>query len=445
VAWHWERAGRRLEAAEWSFRAAGFALRTDIGEALRRWRATVHLLEDVEPTPEALQIGVRTRIRLLQFGARTGVESTVLERLEVEGRALAERLGDPVLSAMMELVSGTVRAFAGDVEGFLARCLKIAEWGERTADPDVRAAMWFPAALALTWVGPLGQGLAWADQVVDVCAGNPDRGAALLGYSVLGRTLQFRSGLLARMGRLPEAAADLEQAVALARARGETELLGWALAMLPLVAWLKGEETDTSAAAGEAVRLAEETGDVVTLVMALESMALSHLAAGRPAEAADVCEHALAAAREKRSGLFAEASVLAHLASARLAAGDPAAATATADEAVEVSRRQGARVHECLALLTRAQVMRATGGAPNAILADLDAALVLVKETGAAAYQPFIREELGRLRSDENELREALQLYSAIGATGHARRLEAELAGSRVSQPAADEEAEVRG
>jgi hypothetical protein len=89
--------------------------------------------------------------------------------------------------------------------------------------------------------------------------------------------------------------------------------------------------------------------------------------------------------------------------------------------------------------------MRATGGARDAILADLDAALALVPETGALTYEPFIREELGRLRSDENELREALQLYSAIGATGHARRLEAELAGSRVSQPAADEEAEVRG
>jgi hypothetical protein len=82
---------------------------------------------------------------------------------------------------------------------------------------------------------------------------------------------------------------------------------------------------------------------------------------------------------------------------------------------------------ECLALLTRAQVGRATGAADKALLADLDAALALVKETGALTYEPFIHEELGRLQGDEGELREALRLYSAIGATGHARRLGSEL------------------
>jgi hypothetical protein len=59
--------------------------------------------------------------------------------------------------------------------------------------------------------------------------------------------------------------------------------------------------------------------------------------------------------------------------------------------------------------------------------------LAVARKTGAATYEPFIHEELGRLRTDENELREALRLYSAIGATGHARRLEVELAGLALS------------
>ena len=60
----------------------------------------------------------------------------------------------------------------------------------------------------------------------------------------------------------------------------------------------------------------------------------------------------------------------------------------------------------------------------------LAAALTLVAEVGSLTYEPFIREELGRLRGDESELREAVRLYAAIGATGHARRLSTELAGS---------------
>lgn len=119
--------------------------------------------------------------------------------------------------------------------------------------------------------------------------------------------------------------------------------------------------------------------------------------------------------------------MLAHLARARLAAGDAAGAVDSATEAVKVAVRQQAKVVECLALLTRAQVLRGAHCEVNDITADLDLALVLVAETGALTYEPFIREELGRLRGDPAEMGEALRLYAAIGATGHARRLHTEL------------------
>ena len=136
--------------------------------------------------------------------------------------------------------------------------------------------------------------------------------------------------------------------------------------------------------------------------------------------------------RVHRSGLFAEPSVLAHLARCRLAADDRAGATNAAEEAVEVARCQGAGVMECFALLVRAQVQRMTGGGDDAVPGDLEGALTLVKETGALTYEPFIREELGRLHHDQKELREALRLYRQIGATGHARRLETELSARAV-------------
>ncbi|MDQ3946860.1 MAG: DUF5615 family PIN-like protein [Actinomycetota bacterium] len=53
-------------------------------------------------------------------------------------------------------------------------------------------------------------------------------------------------------------------------------------------------------------------------------------------------------------------------------------------------------------------------------IADLNAALTLVCETGALTYEPFIREELGRLLSDEGGSGETLRLYKEIGPTGHA-------------------------
>jgi tetratricopeptide (TPR) repeat protein len=215
----------------------------------------------------------------------------------------------------------------------------------------------------------------------------------------------------------------------------EPEPLCWALAVPPLLAWLSGDGGDTSTSAQEAVQLAEGTGNVGSLIVGLEAMAMAHLAVGQPDEAAAVCERALAVGRENRTGLHLEASLLAHLAQARLATGDADAAAAAAAEAVDVARRQGACVDECLALLTRAQVGRSSGANREAVGTDLDAALSLVGEVGALTYEPFIREELGRLHSDESELREALRLYTAIGATGHAARLAAELAGSAPARP----------
>jgi hypothetical protein len=219
------------------------------------------------------------------------------------------------------------------------------------------------------------------------------------------------------------------------------DTLAWALALLPHLTWLSGELNDVEVPATEAVRLGEETGNMAGLVLGLEGLALAHLVAGRPAEAITVCEQALAKAREHRSGLFEEPSLLAHMALARLKAGMLNGAVVSADEGVDVARRQGSQVVECLALLTRAQVRRATEGygTDGDLIADLDAALALAAKTGALTYEPFIREERGRVRGDETELREALRLYTVIGATTHTRRLEAELGGPplgpRASQP----------
>ena len=426
VAWHWERAHRRVEAAQWSFRAGGFALRSDLREAMRRWRASVHLLEGAEPTPEALRAGVQARIRLLQFGARAGLDSAELERLEAESRALAQRLGDPALSSVTVIVAGSARFWRGDIEGGLGRFLEGAARIDETDDPDLKASMCIAPSYGFVPIGPLAEGLAWVDRGIELCGGDPERGVALIGYSVLARTHQFRAAVLARMGRLSDAAGDVDQALTLVRPRGEPETLCWTLAMRPVLAWLSGDTMDTSAAAAEAVRVAEESGNPASLMLALEAQALAHLMAGRPADAAAACERALTAGREKRSGLFAEASVLAHLALAHLAAGNQAAARSAADEAVDVARRQGARVHECLALISRARVVRSGAEISAEVEADLHAALKLVRDVGALTYEPFIREELGRLRQDDGELGEAARLYEAIGATGHARRLEAD-------------------
>jgi class 3 adenylate cyclase/tetratricopeptide (TPR) repeat protein len=428
IAWHWERAGRPVEAARWNSEAGTWALRSDLGEAQRRWRAAVDLLDGVSETDQSLDIGIRARARLFQFGARTGLAPEEAERLYTEARARAEQLSDPKLLAWVVAVSGSSKFWTGDLQGGLDRFLEGARLADQTGDRDAQAAIWGGPSLPLVHLGPLAEGLAWVERVLAVCADEPERGAGYLGYSPLTGRLETRARLLLLAGRLPEAARDIDRALALGRTRAEPDPYCWALTLAGRLAWLTGEG-DGLAEAAEAVRISEDTGNTPCLVLGLDSVGLCELAAGRPSHAVAACERALREMRQHRGGLFEEGPVLAHLARARFAAGNPAGAVDAAIDAVTVAVRQQAKVVECLALLTRAQTLRATHGDVNHISADLDAALALVAETGALTYEPFIREEFGRLRSDPADMREALRLYSAIGATGHARRLHTELGG----------------
>jgi hypothetical protein len=103
-------------------------------------------------------------------------------------------------------------------------------------------------------------------------------------------------------------------------------------------------------------------------------------------------------------------------------------ALSAADDAVSVARQRGTPTDECPALLARARARCGACEPQDAVAADLGAALTLASDMGLLSYEPFIREELARVRGDDAELREALRLFTAIGATGHARRLGAELA-----------------
>ena len=104
---------------------------------------------------------------------------------------------------------------------------------------------------------------------------------------------------------------------------------------------------------------------------------------------------------------------------------------------MEVARTQGHVPGEILASLALARVLLGSAGAAGRaeIEAALARALQLARETGAKAYEPLVHVELADLARQSGEeaerwreLREAHRLFAAIGATGHAGRLEVELA-----------------
>jgi tetratricopeptide (TPR) repeat protein len=351
-------------------------------------------------------------------------------RLHADGRAAAERLHDPNQLASVTFAHGSTTFMRGAVREGFDLYLEAARLSDQTDDADAQAGYWVGPALVCSWVGPVPEGLRAVERCRALCGGNAGVGVSVLGFSPLSALGFVSAELLALRGRVEEARAALDEGLATARERAEAEWIAWTLSIYPRLARTPDEFEASLEHAHEAVRVAEDSGNTSNHVLALGAVGIAEIGLGRFPEAARALERALAEARQHQVALFEEARLLVHLARAHLGRGHHEAAREAADEAVEVSRRQGARVVECLALLTRSQVRRATGGPGDAILVDLHAALELVNETGAVVYQPSIREELGRVLKDERELREAIQLYEALGASGHARRLESELAGS---------------
>ncbi len=435
---HFEAAGEGLEAARWQLRTGIRASRNDQAEAESWLRSAIAHAAEV-PGADALAVAARARAHLVRVVARAGRHSdAVTEQLLAEARADAERLGAPAALASVCFGEGNLRLFR---DGDVARAVEVYAEGRRQAElaGDQSLAAFGAVAMTVvagTYCGPIADGLAGTERMIALCAGDPWFGADAYGYSIYDATLMFRARLLSLGGALPEAQRTAAAVRANYAQRPGPEWATWALAVSCQVAELVGEPVAAEAAAWaeSAAQLETDAESDSVTVKALQAAGCAALIAGRFTDAHAAFVDGLEFARRNRSALMEEAVLLVGVACAQMGAGDVACARAAAEEAVAVARRQGALVVECWAHLICAQVRRLGGSSGD--LAEARTAVAageaLAGRTGALTYAAFLAEERARLDQDPVALKACADGYDAIGATGHARRLHAELA----SEPA---------
>ena len=103
-----------------------------------------------------------------------------------------------------------------------------------------------------------------ADRAIELASGDLSCGAELTGYSPFARHLAQRAAALAFAGDLVRSREDGERALAIARERGETEIVVVASNALHLHAFFSGEPGNGIMLAREVLKLADEAvaGDV---------------------------------------------------------------------------------------------------------------------------------------------------------------------------------------
>jgi tetratricopeptide (TPR) repeat protein len=330
--------------------------------ALRRWSKVRALLAGAAVSPETTSLRMQACRGILSAYWRVGGAHVDVDSVFAEGKALAEQAGDLQSLAILFDVYGNAKGAAGDLRAYHELASEALRIAERTGDSLIQAVI-ASDAHPFCWTGRLQETVRLTEKAIALGPGGLSRGRDMLGVGAYLLGLMFRGAALVEMGRLGDAATDLDRASQYA---GETTFI-WSQAYHVVRAY---RAWDASEALMHARRALERAAGLRATFQILAQTALGlALLTSREWSAAEEAERrALALARESDLTFGLTAWVLCFLADAKLGQGDPNAALELADEALADARRSGGRLFEMDALLTARELSsapRARAAAPR--------------------------------------------------------------------------------
>ncbi len=439
LAHHYEEAGEKALAACWHGRAAEWAGLSDIREGLQHWRRVRELAPNVQDPAERDALALRACEHVLNFAWRMGGTEEEAESLFKEGRALAERSGDlRALSLFIGLYGALRMSVAGsgiDYARYGEEAFRIAE---QCDDPGLRGVVGTLASHGHFHLGDGKSMIAWAERVLRETGSDCRMGMDIIGYSSRAAVLFTRAMAATFLGRLDEGETGLDECVRSAEEAKSFEVIGWVSTGRTVVAYARGEGNSTLLdAAHRGIEIAESEDNEGSRTYVYCALGTGYLLNGQWDEAREALQTSVSIANKLGTGRQWLPCTLSLLSEAHLALGDTAEAVATARESIQIAKEGVIQYFEARSQIALAAALMETGGPVPA--AEIETALKraehLVETVEARSLTPQILEKRARLAAklgDTEEssrlMHEALDVYREIGATGHAARLERELA-----------------
>ena len=392
IARHMESGGETREAARWSARAAYWAGSSHPGDALRLWRKTMELAEQLDPDEEAEGMAVMSRLLQLDFAWRLGMDSEEEARLLAEAEAIATRTGDRHSLAMLKMATAVRPGMRHEAARWLAAVEETTRLADESGDLHLRVAIRAACSYAFLCTGRFDEFEAVLREVLALAGEDRSAGAGIvIGSPVAWATMAI--GLAWReRGRLEEAENLFETALRIAEEVGDPEVASWTRGNQALMRAMRGEAEAGVALARRNCELTERLGDVFSRSLALANLGAVQLAAEEYAGALESMEEAEAVYRAAMdNGGEMEAWRAALRAEALTGVGRAEEAIALAEWAADVAEERGMLWSLPLALLAAARARIATGheGAREA----LDQAAAIAADTGALTTLAAIGEE----------------------------------------------------
>ena len=347
---------------------------------------------------------------------------------------MATRSEDVVSQVLLLTVYANVRSIAeGDFPGAAEIGRRAIALAESTADRALylmASGVQYPLFL----LGALDESEAILDRAIELADGDPKLGDGIIACP-LAYAYIFKGGIQLNRGRLEHGGALIERGMELAAEHDALETVGWGHLWMVFHAQFCGTPEASEAHARQALAFAERIGDAFSRAWSWDRVGGALCELGDWRGAIEAVERSRAIGSEHRTAADTMSWHLSTLGQAHLGLGDGARAVALLREAEQLTRRRGERTYAVTANVLLARVLLAVEGpaAHTEIRAALERARTLAEDVGVGVMMASIHREaaeLARLSGDAeghlHELREAHRGFIATGATGYARRIEAE-------------------
>jgi class 3 adenylate cyclase/tetratricopeptide (TPR) repeat protein len=438
IALHWAEAEHGDRAARSYRRAAEWAGLSDPREGLRHWSRVRELAHAVSDQHERTELALQACVQLFSLGWRMGGSEAGSAAVFAEGRALAERAGDRhALARLVGFYGLMLSQSVGSALDYVRYGEEAAAIAADTGDPALRAGIGTLPAYGNFFAGAGNPTLAWSERVLSDTGSDSVLGKEISGYSPRVSMLHARATALMYLGRLEESRSAFLEAERVADDSGEVEVLGWVQMGVTVLAFTCGGTTSVLDYGRRSLEIAEKLDNESSRMLGYAALGHAHLVDRHPAAACEALRESVAIARDRRSQLVMLPQSLATLAEAHLALGEQGESLAAARDAINMASANGCYYYEAHAQIALAAALLATDEVVprSEIESALDRSTELVEAIEGLALMPRILEMRGRLAdalgdapASEQSLRDALDLYDSIGATGHAERLARELA-----------------
>jgi len=400
IARHMESGGETLEAARWSARAAFWTGSSRPGDALRLWRKTMELVDELGEDEETVAMAMMSRLMQLDYAWRLGMDDEEEAGLVAEAEEIATRTGDRRSLAMLRTATSTRPGMPHHAETWLAAVAETIQLADESGDLHLRISIRAAGSYAYLCTGDFEGFDRALDEVLELAGDDRRAGAgSIIGSPVAWATMA--KGLVMReQGRLDEAEAQFNAALQIATEDGDPEIASWTRSNQSLMLAMRGELDAAVALARRNCELTERLGDVFSRSLALSNLGGAQIAAGDSAGALDSLEEAERVYRDAISGGDEMEAWRAGLRSEALTGvGRAEEGLELAAWAAEIARERGMLWSLPLALQALAIARAALGR--EGVGEALDEAAEIAKETGAMISLEAVettRETLGAPR-----------------------------------------------